>query len=118
MNELEKELTKDYEVINFIPSLMQEFNKYDLAITGGGITPFEANASGLPCLIIANELFEIQNGKYLESINSSKFLGYYKNINIDILKNIFSLNIADLSENGLLYLKTTAVEKIYKEIVN
>lgn len=115
---LKQELTENFEVINFIPSLIEEFAKYDLAITGGGITPFEANASGLPCLIIANELFEIPNGEFLCSINASKFLGYYENINEDVFKNIFELNITEMSKQGLFHLNTKATEIIYKGIVH
>jgi spore coat polysaccharide biosynthesis predicted glycosyltransferase SpsG len=116
LDELKEELTENFELIHFILSLIEEFSKYDLAITGGGITPFEANASGLPCLIVANELFEIANGEFLDSINSSKFLGYYKNINEEVFKNIFELNIKEMSKQGLLALNSKAVDKIYEEI--
>lgn len=115
--ELEIELTDGYEVINFIPSLIEEFSKYDLAITGGGVTPFEANASGLPCMIIANETFEVSNGKYLHSIGSSLFLGFHENIDESKFNDIEKLNLAQMSENGLLKLNTQAVEKIYEEIL-
>jgi len=115
--ELKKELTCDYKIITFVPSLIDEFSKYDLAITGGGITPFEANASGLPCLIIANEIFEIQNGKFLDSINSSKFIGYYKEIDESILNHLDDLNISSMSQNGMKNLDTKAVEKIFMEII-
>ena len=114
---LKKELTNDYELISFIPSLIEEFSKFDLAITGGGVTPFEANASGLPCLIIANELFEIPNGNYLQNIGSSKFIGYYDEIDENIFSDIQCIDISKLSKNGLLKLNTNAVEKIYKEII-
>jgi spore coat polysaccharide biosynthesis predicted glycosyltransferase SpsG len=116
-NELNKELTNDFKVVHFIPSLIEEFSKYDLAITGGGVTPFEANASGLPCLIIANETFEVPNGEFLSSIGSSAFLGFHENIDEGIFKNLDKLNIAQMSQNGLLKLSTKAIEKIYKEIV-
>ncbi len=116
--ELNKELTSDYKVITYVPSLIEEFSKCDLAITGGGITPFEANASGLPCLIIANELFEIPNGKFLDDLGSSKFLGYYDNIDETILSNLDDLDINSMSKNGMKYLNTQAVEKIYVEIKN
>lgn len=114
--ELENILTKDYKVITYIPSLISEFAKYDLAITGGGITPFEANASGLPCLIIANELFEIDNGLFLESINSSRFLGHYENMNKDVFSNLNILDINLMSNNGMQKLNIQAVKKIYKSI--
>ena len=114
--ELEKELTKDYIHITHVPSFIEELSKYDLAITGGGVTPFEANASGLPCLIIANETFEIVNGKFLDSINSSKFLGYHDSIDENIFLNIKDLNINAMSKNGVDNLSTKAIGRIYKEI--
>lgn len=117
-DDLEQELTDDFKVINFIPSLIEEFSQYDLAITGGGVTPFEANASGLPCLIIANEIFEIANGEFLDSLHSSQFLGYHENINEDAFKNILQLDIKKMSIQGLLSLNTQATEKIYKEIID
>lgn len=52
-------LTENFTVKYAVPSLIAEFYRHDLAITGGGVTPFEANASGLPCVVIANELHEI-----------------------------------------------------------
>lgn len=113
---LQNELNSNYQLIKFIPSLIKEFSKYDLAITGGGITPFEANASGLPCLIIANEIFEIPNGKYLQSLGSSLFLGYYENIDETIFHNIKNLDIKTMSENGLLKINTQAITNIYEEV--
>lgn len=118
IKELELELTEDYKLIHFIPSLIKEFSKYDLAITGGGITPFEANASGLPCLIIANEFFEIPNGKYLDTLGTSLFLEYHKNINENIFENIKNLDINKMSKKGLSSLDIKATEKIYKEILS
>ena len=114
--ELEAELTDDYLTITYVSSLIEEFSKYDLAITGGGITPFEANTSGLPCLIIANELFEIENGEFLDSLNSSKFIGYYEKIDESIFLNLDRLNINFMSKNGLSLLNTQAVVRIYREI--
>lgn len=115
--ELEKELVDGFGVVNFVPSLIEEFSKYDLAITGGGVTPFEANASGLPCLIIANETFEVPNGEYLQSLGASLFLGLHKDINETIFQSIKNLNLATMSKNGLLKLTTCATGKIYKEIM-
>jgi spore coat polysaccharide biosynthesis predicted glycosyltransferase SpsG len=114
--ELDKIITSEYKVINFAPSMIEEFSNYDLAITGGGVTPFEANASGLPCLIIASELFEIPNGEFLDAINSSKFIGYYENMDENMFKNLTQLDVKNMSESGLTKLNTNAVEKIYKEI--
>lgn len=115
--ELQKELTDNFKVVEFLPSLIEEFSKYDLAITGGGITPFEANASGLPCMIIANETFEVPNGEFLSSLGSSLYLGFHENIDESKFKDIEKLNLENMSQNGLLKLNTKAVEKIYKEII-
>jgi len=114
--ELKEELTDNYRVLNFIPSLIEEFNKFDLVVTGGGITPFEANASGLPCLIIANEVFEISNAKFLNKLKSSKFIGYHEEIDEAIFLDLQSLNISSMSQNGLNKINTKAVDIIYKEI--
>ena len=116
--ELEKEITKNYKILNNIPSLIEEFSKYDLAITGGGITPFEANASGLPCLIIANECHEKKNALFLEKIETSKFIGHYKNIDETIFSNVENLNLKSMSKNGIEKFNTIAVQEIYKEIMS
>ena len=57
--------------------MIEEFHRHDLAITGGGITPFEANASGLPCVVIANELHEIPTGLALQKLGGSVFAGHH-----------------------------------------
>lgn len=115
--ELYKELVANFKVIDFTPSLIKEFRKYDLAITGGGITPFEANASGLPCLVVANEDFEIPNGEYLHSIGSSVFLGFHESIDFIDFKNIKNLNLEQMSQIGLVNLDTKAANRIYQEIM-
>jgi spore coat polysaccharide biosynthesis predicted glycosyltransferase SpsG len=116
--ELQKELTTNFKIVDFVPSLIEEFSKYDLAITGGGISPFEANASGLPCMIIANETFEVPNGEFLSSLGSSLYLGFHENIDESKFQDIEKLNLENMSQNGLLKLNTKAVEKIYKEIID
>jgi len=116
--ELKKNITDQYKIITYVPSLIEEFYKYDLAITGGGVTPFEANASGLPCIIVANELFEIQNGKFLDKNQSSKFIGYYENIQESIFEQFNYLDINYMSIKGMNTLDTKAVNRIYEEIVN
>jgi len=114
--ELDEILTDDYKTITLVPSFIEELSKYDLAITGGGVTPFEANALGVPCIIIANEIFEIANGEFLDNLGSSKFIGYYDKINENIFKNLDKLEISDMSKKGLDGLNTKASEKIYREI--
>ena len=77
--------------------MAKEMSNYNLA-TGGGITPFEANASGLPCIVIANEKFEIPVCKRLEKLGGSVFAGFRNEINNEIFK---KLDIYSMSNNGL-----------------
>ena len=84
MESLAQELTEAFILKCSVPSLIAEFHHHDLAITGGGITPFEANASGLPCVVIANELFEIPVGKALERLGGSIFVGHHEVLPINL----------------------------------
>lgn len=116
--DLNKELTKNYKIISFVPSFIKELSKYDLAITGGGITPFEANYLGIPSLIVANEPHEITNGRYLEKIGSSYFLGFHTEIDETYFRTLKTLDLEKLSSNAISKLKHNALEEIFKEINN
>jgi spore coat polysaccharide biosynthesis predicted glycosyltransferase SpsG len=83
---LESELTPAFTVKRGVPSLIEEFYRHDLAITGGGITPFEANASGLPCIVIANERFEIPVGQALQKLGGSLFAGHHESLSLPLFK--------------------------------
>jgi spore coat polysaccharide biosynthesis predicted glycosyltransferase SpsG len=78
--------TPAFEIKRNVPSLIAELGRHDLAITGGGITPFEAAASGLPCIVIASEDFEIPVGRALESIGAARFAGYHEAIDWDLFE--------------------------------
>lgn len=98
----------------YAPSLIEEFSNYDIAITGGGITPFEANASGLPCIVIANEPHEMENAMFLEQLGSSVFAGSHDNIDEFLFST--KLDVRKMSEIGLSSINTSAAEKIYSAI--
>ena len=115
-DELYREINENYLVIKETASLVKEFYKYDLAITGGGLTPFEANASGLPCLVVANENFEIPNAEFLDNIGSSIYIGYHNDINESIFRDLHSLNIEIMSKNGVKNFDANAAKRIYEEI--
>lgn len=115
MDLLEKEIDGRFSVYSSVPSLIEMFYEYDLAITGGGVTCFEANASGLPCFIIANELHEIETGKYLAGFQGARFAGYYE----DISEGDFNLNnipIREMSRAALRVLTLNGIDNIYKVI--
>lgn len=113
-SELEALMDSNFQIISRVPSMAETFYNYDLAITGGGITPFEANASGLPCIIIANEVFEIANGHFLEGMGSSVFAGYHESINISLFRK--ELDIEKMSRIGINTIPLEGAENIYKEI--
>lgn len=81
---LDEALTERFTLKRSVPSMIEEFSRHDLAITGGGITPFEANASGLPCVVIANELFEIPVGMALQKLGGSFFAGYHEALQLPL----------------------------------
>lgn len=114
---LKKDLISGYNLIDSPTSLISEIDKYNLLICGGGITPFEANALGIPCLIIANELFEIKNAEYLQHLKSSLFIGHHNSINWDKIKNHQKLDLTTMSQNGLKKISTHGIRNIYNEIL-
>jgi len=79
--------------------MIEEFHHHDLAITGGGITPFEANASGLPCVVIANELFEIPVGKKLQKLGGSIFAGHHESLSLPLFH--ANLPLKQMSQAGM-----------------
>ena len=99
-----------------VPSLVEEFYNYDLAITGGGLTPFEANASGLPCIIIANELHEVVNAKFLEDTGCSVYAGFRQNFDHGVFRQRHDQQ--SMSQKGLHSLPLNGSERIFREIQN
>lgn len=71
-----------------IPSLLKELAEHDLAITGGGLTAFEAAVLGVPTAIVANEPWEVAHARYLQSLGCSVFAGTHDKINLDVLDEI------------------------------
>ncbi len=106
----------NYEVKDSVESLIKEFYNYDLAITGGGITPFEANATGLPCILIANELFEIPVAKQLSSIGGAIFAGHHENIDETVF--IRDIDIESMSKTGIDNIYTDGSKLVVQEIEN
>ena len=99
MDKLNEILTGGFALKCAVPSLIEEFHHHDLAITGGGITPFEANASGLPCVVIANELFEIPVGKELQRLGGSLFAGHYESMSLPLFR--AGLPLEKMSQAGM-----------------
>lgn len=115
-----KALRKEVEDTAFgiyqnVPSLVEFFSHYDLAITGGGVTCFEANAAGLPCIIVANELHEITIAKYIVQFGGAVFAGYYKELQPDAFS-LEKYEIGVMSDHAIKSFDTEGVKRIYKKI--
>ncbi|HLP97550.1 MAG TPA: hypothetical protein VK149_03795 [Sideroxyarcus sp.] len=107
-------ITPSFHILHGVSSLIETFGHFDMAITGGGVTPFEANASGLPCIVVANEWFEVPVGRHLEKLGGSVFAGSYDNLD----PNVFAkpLDIETMSRAGMEQLTTHGAANVYREI--
>ena len=92
-------VTAGFIVKRGVPSLIEEFSRHELAITGGGITPFEANASGLPCIVVANEQFEIPVGLALQERGGAVFAGHHELMQLPT--ELAALPLAGMSRAGM-----------------
>jgi len=107
-----------FDIIDQPPSLMFALANYDLAITGGGVTPFEANASGLPCLTISSEDHERESCAYLHELGTSRYLGHRNDlITPQLLRNALeTINIPSMSKAGMLKISTKGAKRIIEHI--
>jgi spore coat polysaccharide biosynthesis predicted glycosyltransferase SpsG len=81
-----------------VSSLADEMDRHDLAITGGGMSPFQANASGLPCIIVANEVFEVPVGRALARLGGAVFAGHHSEMVLPLLED---LSVPVMSRAGI-----------------
>jgi len=107
---LDEALTKGFTLKRDVPSIIEEFYRHDLAITGGGITPFEANASGLPCVVIANELFEIPVGVALQKLGGSRFAGHHESLSLPLFS--ADLPLEQMSRAGMGNIGLQGTERV------
>jgi spore coat polysaccharide biosynthesis predicted glycosyltransferase SpsG len=112
--ELASALTPQFDVRRGVPSLIREFPAFDLAITGGGITAFEASASGLPCVVIANEWFEVPAARYLEREGCSVFAGHHGDLRAASLR--LADDVEAMSRAGIAAITTRGVEHVYEAL--
>jgi spore coat polysaccharide biosynthesis predicted glycosyltransferase SpsG len=111
---LREVLTPDFTVKSSLPSLAEEMSHYGLAITGGGVTPFEANAAGLPCIVIANELFEIPVGNALEKMGGAVFAGHHATFDVSVFD--LNLPIEEMSRAAMRSVKLDGVQNVREAI--
>jgi spore coat polysaccharide biosynthesis predicted glycosyltransferase SpsG len=97
-----------------VPSLAEEFSLHDLAITAGGVTPFEANAAGLPCIIVATELHEIDNARLLSSFGGSIYAGFRDEFDVDLVREM--PNVAQMSQRAMASIPIGTAARVAREI--
>jgi spore coat polysaccharide biosynthesis predicted glycosyltransferase SpsG len=115
MATLDEVLTEGYTLKRGVPSMMEEFYLHDLAITGGGITPFEANASGLPCVVIANELFEIPVGMVLQKLGGSLFAGHHESLSSPLFR--ADLPLEQMSKAGMCNIGLHGTQRVISALL-
>lgn len=103
---------KNFPIFQNVPSLIETFSEYDLAITGGGVTCCEANAAGLPCIIIANAPHEENTGRYMEQFGGCIYAGNYANWDVTLFSKLGRLDINKMSLCALDSFRLDAVERI------
>ncbi|WP_064710833.1 PseG/SpsG family protein [Rhizobium bangladeshense] len=99
-----------FKLLNQVPSLAAEMYGHDLAITGGGLTPFEACAAGLPCVVIANEPFEIPVGRALEQLGAAFFAGHHSAFDLGVLET--AIPIRSMSETAMTKVDLSGVGRV------
>lgn len=111
---LEKVLTDVFVVKRGVPSMIEEMSHYGLAITGGGITPFEANAAGLPCIVIANEPFEVPVGQALERMGGSVFAGHHTSLDAAVFGRV--LPVEKMSQAGMKNIGLAGTQRVVEKL--
>jgi spore coat polysaccharide biosynthesis predicted glycosyltransferase SpsG len=97
-----------------VASLIEELGAHDIAITGGGVTPFEAHASGLPCIVIANEDFEVPVGRSLAERGGAIYAGHHGAIDETALSS--SIPVADMSAAALRAITLDGTRRVVEAI--
>ncbi|WP_287963186.1 hypothetical protein [Alcanivorax sp.] len=115
MARLKKILPASFELLFSVDSLAETFHGFDLAVTAGGVTPFEAAAAGLPTIIIATETFEIAVGEHLAKSGCALFAGYHSKLHMPDFDEI-SQQIAEMSEAGMAQYDTAGAWRILDEV--
>ncbi len=113
---LAEAMTPRFRLKRGVSSLAEEFSHHDLAITGGGVTPFEANAAGVPCIVVASERFEIPIGRALERMGSAVFAGFHEHI--DASQFARDLPIAAMSRAALANIDLDGGNRVVQAIMS
>ena len=108
--ELDEALPQGFVVKHGVPSMIEEMALHDLAITGGGMTPFEANAGGLPCIVVANEYFEVPVGMALQRMGGCLFAGHHESIDESVFRQ--DIPVRDMSRLAMEHIGLDGVQRV------
>lgn len=101
---LDAEADAHFELKINVPSLIEEMSRHDLAVVGGGITAFEAAASGLPAIVIANEGFEVPVARHLAGLGAARYAGHHSALDesaFAVPRDVAAMSLAGLSKVSL-----------------
>jgi len=112
---LRAELTADFTLKVGVASMIEEMSRHDLAITGGGVTSFEAAASGLPVIAIANEWFEVPMARHLASLGAARFAGHHSALD----ESAFAVpaDVTAMSAAGLARVPLNGAERVCEALL-
>jgi spore coat polysaccharide biosynthesis predicted glycosyltransferase SpsG len=113
--ELGAELDSSFVVKRDLKSLVEEFAQHDLAITAGGITPFEANAAGLPCIVIGAESWEERAGELLGRLGGCRYAGARTRIDFSALDE--ELPLREMSAAALASVPADGSDRVAAELL-
>ena len=112
---LNKVIREGITVKRSVPSLVAEFSMHDLAITGGGLTAFEAAAAGLPTVTVANEPWEVAHCRHLELLGCSLFAGSHEGMDLSVLN--VPLDISRMSRAALAAVGIDGAARVCRELL-
>lgn len=104
-----------FSVKRSVDSLPAEFARHDLAITAGGVTPFEANAAGLPCIVIGAESWEERAGELLARLGGCRYAGPRRQIDFSVLDELLPLE--KMSAAALESVPADGAERVAAELL-
>ncbi|MDJ0875045.1 MAG: hypothetical protein QNJ02_07225 [Desulfobacterales bacterium] len=117
--ELAQIIDSQFKMMASAPSMGAVYTDHDLAVTGGGVTPFEAAATGLPSVVIANEDFEIPTGQFLQTRGLALFAGHHESLGTEKIAAALRIaheNQTAMSATCLQAVPTDGAENVYDAI--
>lgn len=112
---LRKMADSNYVVKRSVPSMAEELAKHDLAITAGGMTAFEANAAGLPCIAIAAEPWEEHAARQLAKLGGCRYAGPRGRIDFSVLDE--RLPVGKMSAQALAMVPADGADTVVDELL-